>query len=1119
MEPKPKKARFFDSEEDFGPDTKSLIGRGKPRASQSPRPSSSSSLGRPTAAPSTFRTDLETFLGPLSDQRFGLLLAKSKGNVEQAVNIHFDLPEEVAEVATSEEQTGQALQEGPQPQQPTSDTSDVLFLSEETATQTDGQTTQTQTQSTYTAGIATSSSSLSTPQPDSITSAKSSANTTAHTTGSTNTTANGLSAPPHYIGSLVVTAWASKSSKGKVRYSDRLIVERQTHDHSKSIRKNPTDNSHVHIRTLRGELLGRISGEHDYSIAALIDSRVCDFEATCVYADHNLSLGSNFVVELKCYLTDEAFSDIAMPLQTKTTSAKKREYVFDNSRESHVEKMLRNRQVAIVDLFGKLNLIKDDEANADMVKDMLRARSSQPSSSSSQPGASQSSVQNSSSDDESEPIPTDELDALYKRIEKEDVELVETEVEGFPLELRKYQKQGLTWMIGREQKETETGHVSETGETGHVSESDHVTETSEYFSQQSENPDNGPINPLWTSVDFPNSDKKFYVNFSSGALTLKFPKQEKSFSGGILADEMGLGKTISTLAMVYRDKHVGCTLVVAPMSLLWQWEQECDRVGVSAYVYHEKGADIDLDELFKSYNPNVLITSYHTLVSHYAQIDKTMGHVISESSSHDRPKIFTKHFHRIVLDEAHVIKNRNTVSAKACCLLRATNKWALTGTPIHNRLEDLFSILKFLGAAPWNDFIYWRNFITVPFQEGKIVSALMTVQCILEPIVLRRTKNMKQADGSPLVVLPKKTINIERVSLTDQERIIYTYVLARAQTSLQKSEASEAVGRNYLNILTQILRLRQTCCDPALILRPDSEIPTDEQLQIEENESQLKSMIRRYEEDLAQTSAGEYSSEIIAQLEEHQKTPPECPICAEEVVDKKLAITKCLHMGCVDCLADNVRFQESKKQTPVCCICRQPAALKDIFEVDRTSGEGIRLRKLSDRPRSSKLVALVAKLKELPKGAKSVVFSQFTSYLDIIQTELRRQKIQAFRFDGTLSRQQRTDVLRAFGLSEGSVLLISLKTGGVGLNLVTANYAFIMDPWWTFAQEAQAIDRIHRMGQTKDVFVTRFIVENSVEEKMLQIQQQKMVLAGTLGMSEQEQKAQRIENIKTLLGE
>ncbi|KAG5363584.1 DNA repair protein [Yarrowia sp. B02] len=1015
MEPRPKKARFFSSEEDFGPDTKSLIRGG---ASQKPPKPSSSSLNRPTPAPSTFRADLEAFLGPLSDRRFGLLLAKSKGNVEQAVNIHFDLPEETE------------AKEEPK--------DEVLFVS-----QKEKESPQTSEEPRK----------------------------------------------KHYIGSLVVTAWASKSSKGRVKYQDRLVVERQTHDHSKSIRKNPTDNSHVHIRTTSGELLGRISSEHDYSIASLIDSRVCDFDASCVYADHNLSLGSNFVVELKCYLTDEAFHDVAMPLEKK--GKKRSDYVFDNSRESHEEKMLRNRQVAIVDLFGKLNLIKEDEANADMVKDMLRAKIS--SQTSSQPPPSQV-----SSDEESEPIPTDELDALYKRIEKEDVEQPETEVEGFPLDLRRYQKQGLSWMISREKP---------------------VEEVSEYFSQGKE--DQGPINPLWTKVDFPDSQEKFYVNFSSGALSLKFPKQEKSFSGGILADEMGLGKTISTLAMVYRDRHVGCTLVVAPMSLLWQWEQECERVGVSAYVYHEKGADIDLDELFKAYNPNVLITSYHTLVSHYGQIKALGGGleraIISETSSHERPKIFTKHFHRIVLDEAHVIKNRNTVSAKACCLLQATNKWALTGTPIHNRLEDLFSILKFLGAAPWNDFIYWRNFITLPFQEGKIVSALMTVQCILEPIVLRRTKNMKQADGSPLVVLPKKTINIEKVSLTDQERVIYTYVLARAQTSLQKSEAHETVGRNYLNILTQILRLRQSCCDPALILRPDAELPSDEQLQAEENESQLTSMIRRYEDD-TQTSAGEYSSKIMARLQD-QTAPPECPICAEDI--SKLAISKCLHMGCVHCLADNVRFQESKKQEPVCCICRQPAGLKDIFEVERTGkdGQDIRLRKLSDRPRSSKLVALVSKLKELPKGAKSVVFSQFTSYLDIIQTELRREKFQAFRFDGTLSRQQRTDVLKSFGQSDGSVLLISLKTGGVGLNLVTANYAFIMDPWWTFAQEAQAIDRIHRMGQTKDVFVTRFIVENSVEEKMLKIQQQKMVLAGTLGMSEQEQKAQRIENIKTLLGE
>lgn len=1033
MEPVPKKARFFTSDEDLDHDTVSVTAQASvavtsapPEASQAPKS---------TSVANSFRADLEALVGRVSDHRFGKLLAKSKGNVEQAVNMHFDMSDDVSESSIVSSTSGFTV-----------------------SASSNGQSNEK------------------------------SKNRSADKSKDT----KGTSEPTHYIGTLVVTAWASKSSRGKVKYQDALVVERQTHDHSKSIRKVPTDNSHVHIRTTRGELLGRISGEYDATIAALIDSHVCHFEASCVYADEVLNLGSNFVVELRCYLTAEAFKDVTVRLEKPTK--KRKEYVFDNSRESQVEKQLRNRQIAIVDLFGKLGLIKEDEHNSEMVRDMLRAKSSTQNSSSQANNSSQT-----GSDEESEPIPTDELDALYRRIEREDVEQPETEVEGFPLDLRRYQKQGLSWMIAREVPEEAT---------------------SDFFPEKR---DLGPINPLWTELRFPD-DSSFYVNFSSGALSLKFPRQEKSFTGGILADEMGLGKTISTLAMVYRDQSAGCTLVVAPMSLLWQWEQECERVGLTAYVYHEKGADIDLDELFKVCPPNVLITSYHTLVSHYNHIKASEGlgaqgldrNIISETSSHARPKIFTHEFHRVVLDEAHVIKNRNTVSAKACCLLRATNKWALTGTPIHNRLEDLFSVLKFLGAAPWNDFIYWRNFITLPFQEGKIVSALMTVQCILEPIVLRRTKNMKQSDGSPLVVLPSKTINIEKVALTDQERIIYSYVLAQAQTSLEKSEESQAVGKNYINILTQILRLRQSCCDPALIVRPDAEIPTDEQLLVEEKESQLKTMVQRYEQE-TETAASEYSSEIIAQLQSQPSTPPECPICACDI--QKMAISKCLHMGCVDCLADNVRFQESKKQTPVCCICRQPAALNDIFEVERLEGNEIRLRKLSDRPRSSKLVALVRKLKELPKQAKSVVFSQFTSYLDIIQTELRREKIKAFRFDGTLSRQQRTDVLKAFTLSEESVLLISLKTGGVGLNLVTANHAFIMDPWWTFAQEAQAIDRIHRMGQTKDVFVTRFIVEDSVEEKMLKIQQQKMVLAGTLGMSEQEQKAQRIENIKTLLGE
>jgi DNA repair protein RAD5 len=144
---------------------------------------------------------------------------------------------------------------------------------------------------------------------------------------------------------------------------------------------------------------------------------------------------------------------------------------------------------------------------------------------------------------------------------------------------------------------------------------------------------------------------------------------------------------------------------------------------------------------------------------------------------------------------------------------------------------------------------------------------------------------------------------------------------------------------------------------------------------------------------------------------------------------------------------------------------------------------------------SAKIGALLTHLKTLRKelpGTKSVVFSQFTSFLSLIQPALTRASIPFLRLDGSMSQQNRAAVLKQFAASKkGVVLLLSLRAGGVGLNLTMAKRVYMMDPWWSFAVEAQAIDRVHRMGQEDEVKVCRFIVKESVEQRMLKIQDRK----------------------------
>jgi DNA repair protein RAD5 len=151
-------------------------------------------------------------------------------------------------------------------------------------------------------------------------------------------------------------------------------------------------------------------------------------------------------------------------------------------------------------------------------------------------------------------------------------------------------------------------------------------------------------------------------------------------------------------------------------------------------------------------------------------------------------------------------------------------------------------------------------------------------------------------------------------------------------------------------------------------------------------------------------------------------------------------------------------------------------------------------------------------------GGKVVVFSQWTSFLDILEIGLANDGVSFTRLDGKLSQQQRQNVLQTFMSKDPRspfVLLCSLKAGGVGLNLTNATHVILCDPWWNPAIEEQAIMRIHRIGQTQTVSVTRFIVENSVEEQMTLVQERKRTLcSGALTGSEA--RLTRLEDLKLL---
>lgn len=601
--------------------------------------------------------------------------------------------------------------------------------------------------------------------------------------------------------------------------------------------------------------------------------------------------------------------------------------------------------------------------------------------------------------------------------------------------------------------------------------------------------------------------------------------------------EMGLGKTIEMLSLIHSHKsdvagrQVGptssvnhlprlpkdsssverapcTTLVIAPMSLLAQWQSEAERASkpgtMKSMVYYGNEKTANLQTLCCEANaasaPDLIITSYGVVLSEFNQVAANHGNRGSHGG------LFSLEYFRIILDEAHHIKNRQSKTAKACYELAAEHRWILTGTPIVNRLEDLFSLVRFLRVEPWSNFSFWKTFITVPFESKDFIRALDVVQTVLEPLVLRRTKDMKTPNGEALVPLPPRSIDISEIELSKPEREVYDHIFTRAKRTFAANVEAGTLLKSYTTIFAQILRLRQSCCHP--ILTRNKSIVADEEDAAAAadianglaDDMDLQELINRFTLDSDETDANKYGAHVLTQILEESSN--ECPICSEEPMIEQ-AVTGCWHSACKKCLLDYIEHQKDKGEWPRCFSCREALNPRDIFEVikhdddmydDNAERPRVSLRRIGANS-SAKIAALVASLKSSRREVplmKSVVFSQFTSFLDMIEPALARDGIPYLRFDGSIAQKARAAVLGEFAKSaKGVVLLLSLRAGGVGLNLTMAKRVYMMDPWWSWAVEAQAIDRVHRMGQDEEVKVVRFIVKDSVEGRMLKIQERK----------------------------
>lgn len=956
-----------------------------------------------------------------------------------------------------------------------------------------------------------------------------------------------------YIGSFGVAAWATRSGTGLVKHSESVAIERQATEPKKSkARIGHANQSHdiiVRVTNSQGSEVGRLPKESAHWVSTLMDQKLCSFTGTCVYAPDRLRTNDTFFIQVRASLLHSAFAtNQLLPMETNRTTG-----IFEE-KESNDERNLRIRQFALVKLFDEVNL-NPTQSNATTAKhkrqgllQVAEAADQQQATQAPRPTPSDNPPGEEKEDppDEGKELEQDQLDSLYKKAQSFDFGSPEAEPpQSFAMDLRPYQKQALYWMMSKERDEK--------------------------LNRQEK-----MMHPLWEKYQWPTKDADgqdvpvvenldhFYVNPYSGEMSLTFPEQEQHCLGGILADEMGLGKTIEMMSLIHANKSEAAlkaegsnmsdvnqltrlpddtsalvlapytTLVIAPMSLLEQWRSEAVSASkpgtVKAMVYYGGDKDVDLRALCRESNyvsaPTVLITSYGVVLSEYGKVAR------AQQARGGTTGLFALDFHRVILDEAHFIKNRQSKTAKACYELAAEHRWVLTGTPIVNRLEDLFSLVRFLRVEPWANFSFWKTFITVPFESKDFLRALDVVQTVLEPLVLRRTKDMKMPDGTPLVALPKKTVIIEELELSKAEREVYDFIFNRAKRTFAANLEAGTTFRNYTTIFAQILRLRQSCCHP--VLTRNSEIVKDEldagaAIDADtgfSDDMDLQELITRFsagEQDAGRT----FGAHVLQQIQ--AEAANECPFCCEEPMITQ-AVTGCWHSACKQCLLDYIQHEADKGKIASCWSCRAKLDKRDLFEVIRhdvnersgtTTPPPVSLRRIGS-DQSAKIAALTSHLKLLRRthpATKSVVFSQFTSFLDLIAPALSRDRIPTLRFDGSMPQKARAAVLAQFRASQEPVcLLLSLRAGGVGLNLTEAKRVYMMDPWWSFAVEAQAIDRVHRMGQDEEVEVVRFVCRDSVEGRMLRIQDRKKFIASSLGMmSEEEKRVQRIEDIRELL--
>ena len=421
--------------------------------------------------------------------------------------------------------------------------------------------------------------------------------------------------------------------------------------------------------------------------------------------------------------------------------------------------------------------------------------------------------------------------------------------------------------------------------------------------------------------------------------------------GGILADDMGLGKTLQVIAFLLSEQLEAGelekemkTLIVCPASLVFNWKAEIERFAPSLCVKLATGTLREREKVIASLeNGDIVITSYDLLkrdIRYYE--DLSFGYE--------------------VIDEAQYIKNISTQVTKAVKAVRADFKIALTGTPIENRLSELWSIFDYLMPGFLYNYARFKQELEQPITQEKDECATLRLQKMIRPFVLRRLKKEVLTD------LPDKLEENRYAVLTGEQQKLYDANVHKLKM-LISGQSEKDFKQSKIQILAELTKLREICCDPSLI------------------------------------------------YEDYKSGSAKLDMCIEMIQNA------------------------------------------------------------------------------ISGGHKILLFSQFTTMLEIIEQRLKKEDISYYLLNGATPKEKRINMVEQFNKDDTSVFCISLKAGGTGLNLTAADIVIHYDPWWNVAVQEQATDRAHRIGQENVVNVYKLIAKGTIEENIVKLQELKKELA------------------------